>query len=490
MMIGYFKNESKAQKMRGLKWMLCAFLFTASAAAQPSTTALQNRLNRLLNDEFFQRATAGIAVYDLTEQKMLYVHNEKRLCRPASTMKLLTSAAALTVLSPGYSFKTGVYHTGAINEAGRLTGDVYLVGGFDPELKSADLDVLVSSVKKAGINSIDGNLYLDASMADSVHWGKAWSWDDDMYAFQPYLSPIPINKGVVKLSVIPASPNRAPIIKTDPESSFIQVVNRATTVWSSPDPPAKSLRISRDSNGNNNRIVVSGTVAASASAYETLISLKNPHWFALTLFAEKLSEQLPESNIRTAGTMPVPAEALNIAYVTRSMAEVVRPLNMHSDNLNAEMLLYALGYRKGDGPSSTEKGIAVVQQMVAQLGFDSKSYSMVDGSGLSNQNYLTPELLVAVLKHMHQSEHFELFRQSLPIAGVNGTLANRMKNSAAFRKVTAKTGSLTGVSTLSGYVTAKNGNLLAFAILIQNFTERASFVAVNYIDRICGALAE
>jgi D-alanyl-D-alanine carboxypeptidase/D-alanyl-D-alanine-endopeptidase (penicillin-binding protein 4) len=468
-----------------------AFLFVTTVAAQPTATTLQSRLNRLLSDNFYQRATAGVAIYDLTEQKMLFVHNEKRLCRPASNMKLLTSAAALTVLTSNYSFKTEVYYTGSINESGQLLGDVYLVGGFDPELKTADLDTLVSIVKKSGITSVDGNLYLDVSMADSVHWGKAWSWDDDMEAFQPYLSPIPLNKGVAKLKVIPASPSRAPIIKTEPESSFVQVVNRATTVWSSTEPPAKTLRFNRESNENNNSIVVSGTIAASASPYETMISLKNPRGYVLTVFAEKMAEQLPESNIRMAGMMRVPLDAQILSYTTHSMAEAVRRLNKESDNLNAEMLLYALGYGQNAGePASTEKGIAVVQQLIAQTGFDPKVYSIVDGSGLSNQNYLTPELLVAVLKHMYQSQYFELYRQSLPIAGVDGTLANRMKGTAAHRKLTAKTGSLTGVSALSGYVTARNGNLLAFSIMIQNFTERTSFVATNYIDKICEALAE
>ena len=463
----------------------------ASAAAQPTATTLQNRLNRLLSDDFYQRATASIAVYDLTDRKMLYAHNEKRLCRPASNMKLLTSAAALSVLTPDYSFKTGLYYTGAIRESGLLQGDIFLVGGFDPELNSVDLNVLVSLVKKAGVNSIAGNLYLDASMADSVHWGKAWSWDDDMEAFQPYLSPIPLNKGVAKLKVIPASPNRSPVIRTEPESSFIQVVNQATTVWSNAEPPGRTLRFSREYSGNQNHIAVSGTISASANAYEKQISLKNPRAYALTVFAEKLLAQFPGSTIRVAGTMHVPADAQNLGFATHGLVEVVRRLNKESDNLNAEMILYALGYEHhANEPASTEKGIEVVRQFMAQLGFDPQSYSMVDGSGLSNQNYLSPEILVATLQYMHQSEHFELFRQSLPIAGVDGTLANRMRGSAAHRKLMAKTGSLTGVSTLSGYVTARNGHLLAFSILIQNFVERASFVAVNYIDKICEALAE
>jgi len=470
-----------------MKWLFCALMCVTTVAAQPT---LHSRLNSLLGDDFFQRASIGVAVYDLTDQKMLYAHNEKRLCRPASNMKLVTAATALSVLTPDYSFKTGVYHTGVVDESGRLFGDIYLAGGFDPELKSADLDTLILRMKKAGIHSIEGNLYLDASMADSVFWGKAWSWDDDMEAFQPYLSPVPINKGVVKLKVIPASPGRAPVIKTEPESSFIRVVNRATTVWKSDIPTQNTLRFSRDLVDGCNRITVSGIIPVSeTNAYETTISLKNPRGYVLTLFAEKMSEQLPGSKIHVAGTMRVPANAQNLGYATHSMTEVLMRLNKHSDNLNAEMLLYALGYRQNAAPSSTGKGIAVVHQFTDQVGHHPKTYSMVDGSGLSNQNYLTPELLVAVLKHMYQSPYFVLFRHSLPIAGEDGTLTNRMKNTAAHRKVTAKTGSLTGVSTLSGYVTASNGHLLAFSIMVQNFTERASYVAAYYIDSICEALA-
>jgi D-alanyl-D-alanine carboxypeptidase/D-alanyl-D-alanine-endopeptidase (penicillin-binding protein 4) len=471
-----------------LKWLACALWYAGTIAAQPAT--LQDRLDKLLGDDFFQQATAGVAVYDLTGQKPVYACNERRLCRPASNMKLLTSATALSALTPGYTFKTGLYYTGTIDESGRLLGDIYLAGGFDPELKSADLDSLILQVKKAGIGSIDGNLYLDASMADSTFWGKAWSWDDDMEAFQPYLSPIPLNKGVVKLTVVPASPGRAPIIKTEPESSFIQVVNRAVTTWKSSEPPQKTLHITREySSGGYNRIVVSGVISAS-DAYHTAISLKNPYGYALTLFSEKLSEQIPGSNIRVAGMSHVPDDAVKLGDAAHSMAEVVRQLNKESDNLNAEMLLYALGYRQDNGPSSTGKGIAAVQQFIAQMGLNPKTYSIVDGSGLSNQNYLTPELLVAVLKHMYRSPCFELFRESLPIAGEDGTLAHRMRNSAAYRKVTAKTGSITGVSALSGYVTARNGHLFAFSIMIQNFVEKTSYVSVNYIDRICEALAE
>jgi len=472
--------------MTNIKYLLFAFVYATTVLAQPSSA----KLDKLLADDFFQRATIGVAVYDLTEQKMLYVHNEKRLCRPASTMKLLTSAAALTMLTSRYSFKTGLYHTGEIDESGVLAGDIYLVGGFDPELKSSDLDDLISQMKKAGITNINGNLYLDSTMADSVHWGKAWSWDDDMEAFQPYLSPIPLNKGLVRLRITPTTPDNAPTITTDPESSFIQIVNRATTVRKSAELPQTTLQFNREFVDDHNSIVVSGVIAVSANPFERAISLKNPYGYVMTIFLEKMSNQFPESNINAAGTKRLPEEAQIIGFASNSIMEAVRRSNKNSDNLSAEMLLYTLGYDKNNEPATIEKGITRLQKFISQTGHDPKLYRIVDGSGLSNQNSLSPELLVDVLKFMHQSPHFDLFLQSMSIAGVDGTMAGRMRNTAAHRKVRAKTGSLTGVCTLAGYVTASNGNMLAFSILIQNFVERASFVAVNYIDKICIVLAE
>ena len=471
-----------------LKWsFFCAFLYVSTVAAQ---TSLETRLDRLLNDDFFQSATIGVAVYDLTDQKMLYTHNEKRLCRPASNVKLITTAAALWSLTPRYNFRTGLYHTGTIDEDGHLTGDIFLTGGFDPELMTSHIEELAASIKKAGIESISGNLYIDVSKGDTLHWGKAWSWDDDMEAFQPYMSPLPLNKGVARVRVLPAPIGQAPTIQVTPESSFITVVNNATTVQRSADPPLRSLLFNRWFAEGSNNIEISGVIATSAGAHERRISLKNPHGYVLKVLSEKILEQLPESDIQIAGTMQLPADAQNIGYATNGIMTAIRRANKESDNLSSEMLLYAMGYQRGARPATTLSGVAVVQRMFEQMGFAANTFRIVDVSGLSNQNYLTPEQIVATLNFMYQSPNFNQFRQSLAVAGVDGTLASRMRNTAAFRNVNAKTGSLTSVSALSGYVTARNGNLLAFSIMAQNFVERASVVAVNHLDKIAVALAE
>ncbi|MDR2040009.1 MAG: D-alanyl-D-alanine carboxypeptidase/D-alanyl-D-alanine-endopeptidase [Bacteroidales bacterium] len=472
------------------KQILIGLLVLPYFSAVIAQTSLQNRIDRLLGNEFYQTASIGISVYDLTDNKPLYQFNERKLCRPASNMKLLTTATALQYLTSSYEFRTRLFYTGSIDSTGCLYGDLYLAGGFDPEFRSSDLDTMVYLMKKSGIQRFEGRIFADVSMADSVYWGKAWSWDDDMEAFQPYLSPLPVNKNVVKVRIIPATPSRAPVIRTEPASAFISIENNAVTAWKSSEPVKKTLNFHRTCDGFTNRIVISGNIPASVPFYETMISLKNPNNYVLTLFSEKIAEQLPGSDLLYGGLSKTPLQAKTLGYTRHSISEVIRQLNKESDNLNAEMLLYALGLQCCNAPSSTEKGIEMMQQMITSLGFDPKKYSIVDGSGLSNQNYLTPELMVAILKYIYASENYPVFKSSLPEAGIDGTLAHRMKATAAYRKVFAKTGSLTGVNTISGYVHANNGHILAFSIMIQNFTEKTSYVSVHYVDKLCEALVK
>ena len=473
-----------------MKWLFCVFLFVSSIVAQSQSSILQTRIDKLLENEFYQRAAIGIAVYDLTAQEMVYTHNEKKLCRPASNMKLLTSAAALTVLTSRYVFKTDLYYTGDIDSTGLLNGDIYIIGGFDPELRTVDLDTLISKMKKIGINNIKGNLYLDTSMADSTHWGQAWCWDDDMEPFQPYLSAIPLNKGVARLKISPAAIGEEPTITIAPETNFIKVVNRAQTIEKSTETSEKTLKFAREFVDGSNVITVSGSIAAKAKDYETSISLKNPYDFVLTVFLEKIAENFPESVILTSAAKQVPADAQIIGYVSHYISDVIRRLNKNSDNLNAEMCLYAMGYKQGSRPASLIKGAYAVQTFITKTGLSAKGYNIVDGSGLSNYNYVSPELIVAVLRYMHKSPYFDMYKKSLPVAGVDGTLTSRMKNTKAHRNAAAKTGSMTGVCALSGYVTGSNGHLMAFSILVQNFVDRSSVVSVNFIDKICEAIAQ
>jgi D-alanyl-D-alanine carboxypeptidase/D-alanyl-D-alanine-endopeptidase (penicillin-binding protein 4) len=458
--------------------------FLCWSATAFSQTMLEQNLGRLLEDDFYQSATAGILVYDLTAGCKLYGHNERRLCRSASNMKLLTAAAALHSLTAAYHFSTQLSYTGQMDDKGCLTGDLYLTGGFDPEFSTADIDSMMQMMKKAGIRQCTGKIYADVSMADIRQWGKGWSWDDDMESFQPYLTPLPLDKGIVKLKIIPSSPAQPPVVCPEANYSFVRIDNFAHTVWNTTEPPDKTLHFHRTCNENGNLIEVTGNIAVKASPYKAEISIQDPTGFVLAVLADKLKEQFPESSIVGGGNRPTPAEAKPVASIRHSLPEVIRQMNKESDNLSAEMLLLALAGQSGL-PATTEKGIDVLKNFIRQTGLNPEDYSIADGSGLSHANCLTPELLVTVLKHVYETADFPTFKSSLPEAGIDGTLKNRMKNTSACRKIFAKTGTLTGISNLSGYVEASNGHLLAFSIMIQNFTLKSREVNTRYIDKIC-----
>ncbi|MGD8307150.1 MAG: D-alanyl-D-alanine carboxypeptidase/D-alanyl-D-alanine-endopeptidase, partial [Ignavibacteria bacterium] len=163
-------------------------------------------------------------------------------------------------------------------------------------------------------------------------------------------------------------------------------------------------------------------------------------------------------------------------------------INKDSDNLRSEMLLYALALNDSGVPAAIENGIEALNKLVDTLGFNRDDYSFADGSGVSRYNLISSELVMELLKFMYKEEHFEIFYNSLAIAGIDGTLEKRMIGAPAENNLHAKTGTLSGVSTLSGYVNAKNNHLLAFSILVQNYVEKSSFVR-KIQDRICEVIA-
>jgi len=187
----------------------------------------------------------------------------------------------------------------------------------------------------------------------------------------------------------------------------------------------------------------------------------------------------------------VPTKAVLLDKTMRPFDEVILNLNKNSDNLSAEMTLRALGLEFFGAPSSAEKGIRMIDSLITLAGFEPEDYRIVDGSGVSHYNLITPELIVGIFTFLNKNrpELLRILKDSFPVAGMDGTLKNRMKNSAAFGNVRAKTGTLSGVSTLSGFVNSASGKEIAFSIFLQNFTGSAK-MARDYQDKICEIMAE
>jgi D-alanyl-D-alanine carboxypeptidase/D-alanyl-D-alanine-endopeptidase (penicillin-binding protein 4) len=244
----------------------------------------------------------------------------------------------------------------------------------------------------------------------------------------------------------------------------------------------------------SNAILVDGKVKKTSiidcSANTKKINLLYPEKYFLTLFKEHL-EQKGIKIEKPLGIKILEENSVYLTAINRSIDTVLAEVNKTSDNLDAEMLLYAVAFNDSGAPAIADDGLIAVKRYIEMLGFNSDNYYLADGSGVSHYNLVSAELLLEFLKNIYyaRKDLFDLFYNSLAVAGVDGTLKNRMRGTLAEGNVHAKTGTIKGVSNLSGYVTAKNGHLIVFSIMIQNFVNEYS-TARNFQNKICELLAE
>lgn len=462
-----------------LKLLCILLLFTVSIYPQGKSSGLQNRINKVLTSDFLNSSQIAIDVFDLTSNKSLYRKNEKLLFHPASTIKLLTTSASLIFLDD-FKFKTSIYQSG-ITENFICNGDIYIVGGLDPDFSLNDLDSLVKVIKNSGINEIRGNIYADLSSIDSLMWGNGWMWDDDPDPNSPYLSALNINGNAIKIQYAPNIKGKPALINIEPKTGFVEVINNSVTTEQKNIP----FLITRDWINRKNNIIVKGDIALNDKPDDLLLNIYNPAEYFLQLFKERLAANRINFNgeIKTA---PAPAGLKEIFSLERLPDSVIVSANKESNNLSAEMLLRALALKYYGKPASASNGIKLIDSLITLTGLNPENFRIADGSGLSFYNLVSAELLNETLKYVYNkgSDLFNKLLNSLSVAGVDGTLKDRMKKSFAYKKVSGKTGTISGVSNLSGFITNKSNHLIAFTIMIQNFTG-SSKTAREIQDKIC-----
>lgn len=447
--------------------------------------SLTTRIDVLLGDALLHAVDASVVVYDLTDDKMLYEHRADKLCRPASVEKVVTTVAALDRLGTDYTLGTELRTTGFLGADSILHGDLYVVGDFDPEFTATDLNSLIAAIPHAGIRSISGSVLADVSMADTTYWGSGWCWDDAPAAFQPYYSPLLLEKGCVEVCVTPTVKDSTATIVCLPTSSWYEIDNRTCCYNDSAGP----LRITRNWQEDSNRIIVSGNVEQPCTRKVSL-QTSDQHFFAL------FTERMLRSGIGAShfGYGICPPDARPIATVERSIREVVHEALKESDNLNAEALLFHLAAASGKPYATASDGVIRIDSMLASINhiYDEKGgrvppHKIVDGSGLSSYNMVSARLLLCVLRYAHsQPELYEILTDALPHSGTDGTLKGRMGSKAMRGRIIAKTGSMTGVSTLAGYARATNGHTLAFVIMNQHVLKLSQ--ARAWQDKVCTAI--
>jgi serine-type D-Ala-D-Ala carboxypeptidase/endopeptidase (penicillin-binding protein 4) len=391
--------------------------------------------------------------------------------RPASNLKLITAAAALAILNDDYRFATKVLIDSAINKKSGVR-NIYLKGFGDPDLKTSDLDTLARSVKASGIDTVAGDVIADVSFFDNLSWGRGWQWDDEPFEYAAFISPLSVNDNCIRISVsAQTNDGEALSVTIDPPTSYVTLHNLGITVVDTISRPLTITRLFRE---RTNTLLIEGALSRTSSKVDRILSVWQPELYAATLFKESLARSGVSvvGDVRTGVVSP---SALLLHTQTRRLDSVIVHLNKVSDNLSAENILKTISAVRGKTSGSAAHGLSEVQVYLASIGIDTTAILLADGSGLSFYNLLTAHAITQLLVGIAREQTlFPTFYASLPIAGIDGTLSSRMQGTTAQSNVRAKTGTLSGVSALSGYVHTLDGELLAFSILMQNYLGEAT----------------
>lgn len=428
------------QKIISLLLLLC---FTVTSAAAES-------INKTINELGVNKSAIAISIKDVETGNVIYSLNSKMPMMPASTQKLITSAASLDTLGQDYKFSTKVYKS--------TNNDLYFKLVADPFLTSDDLEYLIDAAKNKNVIS-PKNIYLDASIFDNVVWGEGWQWDDDLNSLMPKFSSYNLDGNLLKIEVRPNANNTPATIVVKPFYP-ITFMNLVTTDLAS--STKDSVTLVRNNSIAPNVIEASGVVSK-------LNILKIPvndtrRYFILRLedairakkmdyFASIKNAILPKTNVYL------------VAQVDHNIDDAMIAILKSSNNFVAETVFKLAGYKYANSQGSIANSIKMLNAYLNKLNISNDDIKIVDGSGVSKNNIMTADFMTNFLLAEAKVENFETFKEYLPTPG-EGTLKNRM---LYFRdNLRAKTGTLSDTSSIAGYITSRKGKLYAFDIMIND----------------------
>jgi D-alanyl-D-alanine carboxypeptidase/D-alanyl-D-alanine-endopeptidase (penicillin-binding protein 4) len=465
-------------------------------AYAPTAGLLSSHIDNLVT-ELDSEIQLGLAIHNITKDEALYQHHHQQAFVPASNMKLWTTIAALELLGSEYRFKTELLTDGRLTPDGTLQGNLLIKGYGDPTITEADLRRMAVSLKKKGIHKIHGNLLVDESYFDRIRLGPGWMWDDEVWGYSAQVSALALDRNSVTIGIDPHSDHASasPKLSVAPMNQTLAIQNNMQVIHGIDTEELQWERLR-----GTNTIRLDGFIGSSAEVLEERVSVDDPALFAGEVFAR----QLQREGIKLGrGSTVVKKEAhepdhgdpgqhrnLLATHYSEPLSQIIREINKKSDNFYAEVLLKTMGVvKKGEG--SFAAGAEAIGEFMKQADLPAQ-YRQVDGSGLSRLNLITPEQMVRLLRYVHNQSYRDVLTASLPEAGVDGTLEERlMEDSLVEGNLRAKTGTMDGVHSLSGYVTAKNGDQLAFSILMNGvrepeaayaFQERIASLMANYPD--------
>ena len=485
----------------------------------PATLAeLQSRIEQVVRQPALEPGFFAVKIVSLDTSQLIYEQNSNKFVRPASNMKLYTVAAAFDRLTPDFHFVTSVYAKEKV-EDGKIKGDLIIYGRGDPSIAARfnngdyfkGINDLADRIVAAGVNRIKGDLVGDESYFNGAPVGSGWEWEDLTWSYGAQVSALTINDNAIDLTVRPGTAVGVPVLITTgpPAASFMTIVNRATT---SAKGSREDLRIYRGLGANS--LEITGTLPIGDAGFLGGVAIPDPALAFVSMLRDalikrgvKIDGRVRTVTARTGGSI-VPDQLVALAKSPDSMQPVeIASLPSPSFNLIAaqtlkpsqnqytELILRTLGKTPVSAQDTTgrtkddeENGLEVVKNFLRQAGVGDNDVALNDGSGLSRNDLISANTTVQLLTFMSKHKYFAQFRDALPIAGVDGTLRTRMRGTPAEGNVRAKTGSLSSVASLSGYVTTAAGEHLVFSMMLNNYPDAAA-VRRDSIDAIAVLLA-
>ena len=417
-----------------------------------------------------QRATWGIAVHSLPRNERLFDLNSQTLMVPASVAKLVSVATAVDAVGWDYRFTTTLRASGPI-EGGALSGDLLVVGSGDPAIGGRggdDITAWIDALKAAGVHRIDGRIVGVDDSYEEPRPGFAWSWDDLGYSTGAIFGALNLAENRLTVTVAPGATTGAPTsLAFNVEAQDLPITNRSVT-----SAPGSVTLVWPELRPGETMLTIAGSVAAGGTPATLTVSAGNP----TAWFARMLRRRLMASGIDVAGPA-VDGDDVSIAspdvaailytYRSHPLSEIARPLLKESINLYGEAVQRLNG--SGPLPRTNDQALDGIKQRLVSWGIPADAFQLVDGSGLSRRDVLAPEALLTVLTRMYDPAGNSPWMTALPIAGVDGTLAARMKGTPGENNIRAKTGTMSNVRSLAGYATTRDGEVLAFVAIVNNF---------------------
>jgi serine-type D-Ala-D-Ala carboxypeptidase/endopeptidase (penicillin-binding protein 4) len=460
-----------------------------AAPAFNSLQQLQADLIRTTKMPGVQRATWGIAVQSLARNQRLFDLNPQTLMVPASVAKLISVATASDAVGWDYRFTTTLRSTGSI-DGNVLHGDLLVIGGGDPAIGGRggdDFSTWVDALKSAGIHRVDGRVVGIDDAFEEPRPGFGWSWDDLGYSTGAIFGALNLAENRLSVTVTPGAVAGAPTsLAYSVDAQDLPITNRSVT-----GPAGSAPLVWPEMRPGEDVLTIAGSVPVGGMSANLLVSAGNPTlWFARMLRRRLIASgiDVTGSAVDSDDTSFAPPDTAAILYTYRShpLSDVVQPLLKDSINLYGEAV-HRLN-ASGPLPHTNDQALDGIKQRLLSWGISADGFQIVDGSGLSRRDVLSPETLLTVLLRMYDPAGVSPWMRSLPVAGVDGTLSGRMKGTAGENNVRAKTGTMSNVRSLAGYVTSRDGEPLAFTCIVNNF-EGTGAQANAALDTIAVRLA-